>query len=162
MLKINKLTSLYCCMLVILSFSSITSFHLEAKEVGTLMELGWADLVPSNWVPPLIQPDLSKEHEADPKSLVAALDMQEVKIPGYMLPIKLSGNLVSEFVLMPFLDHHTQVHIHHEPNQMVYVILTEPAQIANPFYPYGQPVKCTCNLQRQITGIQDTHLKQRL
>ena len=140
-------------MLVILSFSSIISFHLEAKEVGTVMELGWADLVPSNWVPPLIQPDLSKEHEADPKSLVAALDMQEVKIPGYMLPIKISGNLVSEFVLMPFLDHHTQVHIHHEPNQMVYVILTEPAQIANPFL----PVWATGEMYLQSTETDKGH-----
>ena len=140
-------------MLVILSFSSMTSFHLEAKEVDTVMELGWADLVPADWVPPLIQPDLSEEHEADPESLVAALDRQKVKIPGYMLPIKFTGYLISEFVLMPFLEHHTQAHIHHEPNQMVYVILTESVQAANPFL----PIWATGEIYLQSTGTDKGH-----
>ena len=52
-----------------------------------------------------------------------------------MVPVKFSSNLVSEFILMPFLKFHVKAHIHHTPNQMIYVKLSQPLEVTNPYSP---------------------------
>ena len=52
-----------------------------------------------------------------------------------MVPIKFDSNIVSEFLLVPFLEQHVQGHMHHDSNQMVYVYLQEPRAIQNPYLP---------------------------
>ncbi|NRB38105.1 MAG: DUF3299 domain-containing protein [Pseudomonadales bacterium] len=116
-------------------FSVILSFGVQANESGKYTELDWPDLVPADWQPDIIQPDPSEEHHVDKKSLVAKLQNKTVKLPGFMRPVKFSGRSVSEFVLVPFLDHHVKVHVHHEPNQMIYVFLAKPLEVTNPFQP---------------------------
>lgn len=66
-------------------------------------------------------PDDDGHVAIDPASLVSALVNTPVKLPGYMLPIKFTGTEVTEFLLIPFLEHHVPLHMHHEANQMVAV-----------------------------------------
>jgi hypothetical protein len=97
---------------------------LEPETVGGSHRLlGWKDLVSPTWKTPLILAALDDDgHVAiDPASLVSELDNTSVKIPGYMVPIKYTGNEVTEFLLIPFLEHHVPLHMHHEANQMVAV-----------------------------------------
>ena len=84
-------------------------------------ELEWSQLVPASWQPPLIQPDPSKPdgHHVDPASLAVELQNQQVKLPGFIKPIVFEQNHVSEFLLIPFLEHHVKQHIHLHANQMV-------------------------------------------
>lgn len=102
------------------------------------VETEWKDLLPDNWHPPLILPSPAEDHKhaVDDGSLVEALDSQYIRIAGYMQPLTVVDNKVSHFLLMPFLEHHVQVHIHHEPNQIIFVELTQPLAIENPFQPF--------------------------
>ena len=52
-----------------------------------------------------------------------------------MKPVKFNGNQVTEFLLVPFLEHHVKQHIHHDANQMVYVSLVEPLTVENRYQP---------------------------
>ena len=101
------------------------------------LELDWKDLIPGSWRPPIIQPDPSEHdaHVVDKASLVSALHNQSIKLPGFMKPIVFEENRVSEFLLVPFLEHHVKRHVHHDANQMVYVSLAKPLTVENPFQP---------------------------
>ena len=101
------------------------------------MELDWKDLVPASWQPPIIDPDPSKHeaHVVDKAALVSTLQNQNIKLPGFMKPIVFEENRVSEFLFVPFLQHHVKQHIHHHANQMVYVSLAKPLTVENPYQP---------------------------
>jgi hypothetical protein len=71
----------------------------------------------------------------DESSVVGELDEQLAALPGFMKPIVFEGNEVSEFLLVPFLPHHTRQHAHLDANQMVYVFLVEPLKVDNPLEP---------------------------
>ena len=69
----------------------------------------------------------------DPASLAVELQNQQVKLPGFIKPIVFEQNHVSEFLLIPFLEHHVKQHLHLHANQMVYVSLAEPLVVENPY-----------------------------
>ena len=71
----------------------------------------------------------------DPSALVAELEKQHVRMPGYMKPIVFEERSVSEFLLVPYLPHHVKHHAHLEPNQMIYVVVAEPFEVENPLTP---------------------------
>ena len=100
--------------------------------------LEWDELVPDDWQPPLILPAPPEDGThpvVDSASLVKELDERKVSIAGFMVPIKFDSNVVSEFLLVPFLEQHVQGHVHHDSNQMIYVYLQEPRAIQNPYTP---------------------------
>ena len=99
--------------------------------------LEWKELVPEGWEPPLVAESYDEVGPAsiDKASVVAELDQQLAALPGFMKPLVFEGNQVSEFLLVPFLPHHTRQHAHLEANQMVYVYLIEPVQVNNPLAP---------------------------
>jgi hypothetical protein len=120
----------------VLTLSMPTTIMAEqASPYGTLE---WNDLVPDDWQPPLILPAPPEDGShpvVDSASLVKAMDEKKVSIAGFMVPTKFESNIVSEFVLVPFLEQHVQGHMHHDSNQMVYVYLQEPRAIQNPYTP---------------------------
>ena len=67
--------------------------------------------------------------------MVAELEQQLVTLPGFIRPVVFENNQVSEFLLVPFLPHHTRQHAHLEANQLVYVSLLQPLQVDNPYQP---------------------------
>ena len=99
--------------------------------------LEWQDLVPAGWEPPVVAAayDTVTGISIDEASVVTDLDGQLAALPGYMKPVVYEGNRVSEFLLVPFLPHHTKAHTHLEPNQKVYVKPLEPVMVEQPFEP---------------------------
>ena len=119
--------------IILFSFTLSSQAQTEINEEYSVID--WKDLVPASWRRPLIDPDPSELHHVDKKSLALKLDKHNIKLAGYMLPIKFTSNVVSEFVLMPFLKFHVKAHVHHEPNQMIYVKLSQPLTVTNPYSP---------------------------
>ena len=99
--------------------------------------LGWQDLVNDSWERPMILPAPAENghRTVDEASLSKNLQHKLVRLPGFMKPIEFTGNSVTGFLLVPFLKHHVRAHIHHDPNQMVYVSLKQPLIVENPFQP---------------------------
>lgn len=117
-----------------MSFIAMTA----AGETSLYRTLEWVDLVPADWKRPLILPaplEKGQHHHVDKASIVHKLAGEKIILPGYLIPIKFEQNVVSEFLLVPFLERHTQAHIHHDPNQMVYVYLATPVPIQDPYAP---------------------------
>jgi len=100
------------------------------------VEIEWQDLVPKDWEPPIILPAHEDHQHVDATSLVKSLSHKKIKLPGFMIPTKVEGQSVTEFVLVPFLEHHVNAHVHHDSNQMLYVFLESPLKIDNPFQPF--------------------------
>ena len=137
----NNYTFLRVCsgvltLLALLPLSTPTMAMADQKSSYGTLE--WNQLIPDDWQPPLILP-APPEDDADPvvdsASLVKELDEKKISIAGFMVPIKFDSNIVSEFLLVPFLEQHVQGHRHHDPNQMIYVYLQEPRAIQNPYTP---------------------------
>ena len=59
------------------------------------------------------------------KSIVEELDGQRVRIPGYLLPLDVSGTKVTEFLLVPYVG--ACIHVPPPPpNQIVHVKVVQP------------------------------------
>ncbi len=97
----------------------------------------WSDLIPKDWKRPIIlpAPPANGEHHAavDTASLQQDLEGQQIELAGFMIPIKFEQNVVSELLFVPFLQRHTTSHMHHDPNQMLYVYLEKPVPVQNPY-----------------------------
>ena len=109
-----------------------------ADPASPYRTLEWKELVPHDWQPPLILPAPPEDGShpvVESASLVQELHKKKISIAGFMVPIKFESNVVSEFLLVPFLEQHVQGHVHHDSNQMVYVYLKEPKAIQNPYTP---------------------------
>jgi len=128
-----KTVTILTVFLLLASFS-----HIALSIDQTKVAIEWRDLIPDDWEAPLIlpAPDSEHAHHVDKASLNADMSGRKVKLPGYMKPVKFTGRQVTEFLLVPFLDQHTQRHLHHDPNQMVYVKLIEPVEITDTNIPY--------------------------
>lgn len=127
---------------VVFVICSFTVFFMPvtgtAEQVNPYATLEWSELVPGDWQPPLILPAPPEDGSypaVDSASLVQKLEGKKVSIAGFMVPTKFDSNIVSEFLLVPFLEQHVQGHVHHDSNQMVYVYLHEPMAVQNPYTP---------------------------
>ena len=123
----------------------------------------WDELRAKEWQPPIIQPDPSDEHsahEVDPRSLVQSLNETNIKIPGYLIPIRYEKNIVHEFILVPFLEEHVKAHMHHDANQMIYVSLKEGFPVHNRFVPFWVKGKLTLNTTQTDEGVTGYLLSQ--
>jgi len=103
---------------------------------GEYQKVSWDDLMPEGWVP--IAPEEQGFFEGetydgqietlpavDMAPIVKTLDKQQLKLPGYMIPIKFNASSVSEFLLVPYVG--ACVHTPPPPeNQIVYVSLKKP------------------------------------
>lgn len=115
--------------------------------------------MPEGWEPPEFAIDHSLESFDTfeiPKieaPVVAALDNQKVKVPGFIIPIEYSDEDVTEFLLVPFVG--ACIHVPPPPeNQMVYVKLKTPMSTANLWDPVW--VKGVIKTERASTEYTDT------
>ena len=139
--------------LLLLIFSGALSAEDTSNDpASNYRMLQWEELIPAGWEPPLVPEAHNKVEtspDIDPQAIVAELDQQLVSLPGYLRPVVFEGNLVKEFLLVPYLPHHIKQHAHLESNQMVYVSLLEPTPIEAPFSPFW--VVGTMTLQPKFT-----------
>jgi len=108
-----------------------------AQPLSQYRILEWKELVPQSWEPPLVPVAYDRAEKAgvDPGSVVEELTGQLITLPGFMKPLVFKDNWVSEFLLVPYLPHHTKQHAHLHANQMVHVTLLEPLKVDNPLQP---------------------------
>ncbi|NRB42875.1 MAG: DUF3299 domain-containing protein [Pseudomonadales bacterium] len=148
-----------------LSFIAITlclssSLALANNEYTSIE---WQQLRAEDWIPPIIQPAPSKDHEhppVDQASLVSKLDQKNIKIPGYLIPVTFTDNIVSEFILVPFLEEHVKTHMHHEANQMIYVKLNKGFTVTNRYQPIWVQGKLSLQSQHSDEGLTGYTLTQ--
>ena len=137
----NNCTLLKLCsgVLILFALSALSAPPIVmADQTSAYDTIEWNELVPGDWQPPLIQPAPPEDGShpvVDSASVVQDLNEGKVSLAGFMVPIKFDSNIVSEFLLVPFLDQHVQGHVHHESNQMIYVYLEEPIAIQDPYAP---------------------------
>ena len=125
-----------CAALIIVAAPVAKSGESEAPHEQYRV-LEWEELVPEGWEPPLVpEPyDEISASSVDRDAVVAEFDHQLAALPGFMKSVVFEGDRVAEFLLVPFLPHHTRQHAHLDANQMVYVYLLEPVQVENPLAP---------------------------
>lgn len=113
----------------------------NAAENGTengVREIHWDDLLPEGWMPPV--PDI--EHFFDEQAVqmlsladapvVAELDRQRIRLPGYLVPIDVDGQRVRSFLMVPYFG--ACIHVPPPPpNQVVFVTLAEPIRLDDPY-----------------------------
>lgn len=102
-----------------------------AALVAEPKELAWDDLVPSSTA--ALQDDAAQS--AVPSTgTVAALNGVQVKLPGFVVPLDMSGETVSSFLLVPYFG----ACIHQPPpppNQTVFVTLKDAIAVETMYYP---------------------------
>ena len=114
-------------------------------------ELGWEDLIPDEEKlapapPPSMIPDMSDSGDDPygkgfstpeyPTGVVEELDGEQVKIPGFIVPLEVAaGGEISEFLLVPYFG----ACIHYPPppsNQIVFVKMEEPITVESQWVPF--------------------------
>ena len=127
-----------------------TMFAMALTAVGPpaaadgVRELEWEDLVPEGWDPfaeikAMTDEDLESLSDDDPRAVelfaayqeaartapvVGDLDGQEVRLPGFVVPLDFEGTETSEFLLVPYFG--ACIHVPPPPsNQIVYVKTVE-------------------------------------
>lgn len=137
MYKFFSSLAFIACTLIATGLSSAYAGDSMENPAAQYKVLEWSALVPTDWEAPLIPPahDEVAAGAVEPGAVVGELNQQLIALPGFMKPIVFEENTVSEFLLVPFLPHHTKSHAHLEANQMIYVSLLEPVSIEKPFDP---------------------------
>jgi uncharacterized protein len=118
-LKIIRLWLFTCCTLTLVSCGIETP--QSTNEVASMQprELEWSELMPKDYDPNRViaDVDISEFSDSDPRALryskmlreawsdapvVSQLDGQNVKIPGFAVPIEYDEKNVSQFLLVPY------------------------------------------------------------
>jgi hypothetical protein len=120
--------------------------RLPASKGGksAFQEITWDDLMPKGWDPMAAFKgiDLSKMSDSDPRAIEAldkaraewdtapvepGMNGRRVRLPGFVVPLERQGDLVSEFLLVPYFG--ACVHVPPPPsNQVVHVVLKQPVK----------------------------------
>lgn len=115
----------------LLLFGLITMFLGSPWLYAEPVELGWDDLVPRSAAE--FDDDLPRS-PVPSNGTVAELNGVEVKLPGFVVPLDMSGETVSSFLLVPYFG----ACIHQPPpppNQTVFVTLKEAIALETMYYP---------------------------
>lgn len=127
-----------------------------AKAPGAYRELFWEDLTPKGWDPlaGIRQEDIARLRDGDPQAsellqkmreawdkapAVPALNHQQVRIAGFLVPLDAEREQLREFLLVPYFG----ACIHSPPppsNQTIHVVMDQPFQgrMMEPFWISGE------------------------
>jgi len=145
--------SLYRLSYVALMLLIATGPLSVVAESEDVVELQWEDLMPKDWNPrnPLdkLSNRLNELTDNSPEAneimaemrkiwdnapVVEELNNQQVRLPGYVVPLDFEGTEVSEFLLVPYFG--ACIHVPPPPaNQIVYVKTENKLQIEGMFDP---------------------------
>lgn len=152
--------------------STIQPLSEEAAQQQRYTELSWDDLVPADFdfqtlrdKIDLDQYDIQSLEDDDPEAqrlysdlqsvmadvpFIYALDGQEARIPGFLVPLEMDADAVSEFFLVPYFG--ACIHTPPPPaNQIVHVVLDEAIPFDNIYEPYW--IQGTLSVTRTETDI---------
>jgi hypothetical protein len=105
-------------------------------------EISWDDLIPADWNPEGMFEELDLETlgDNDPRAIelmqklreawdrapvVAGMDGQRVRIPGFVVPLETDGKTIREFLLVPYFG--ACIHVPPPPaNQLIHVMPDKP------------------------------------
>ncbi|NIM27993.1 MAG: DUF3299 domain-containing protein [Gammaproteobacteria bacterium] len=126
--------------LLLLAMTLCVALMSQAAIGSEAREIKWDDLMPDDWRPfdpymDLDESQLNQLYEGSPLEqqlmrqyieamssapVVAALDGERVRIPGYVVPLDFAGTELSEFLLVPYFG--ACIHVPPPPsNQIIYV-----------------------------------------
>ena len=126
------------CVVLCLGAAAATATTVHANDAR---QITWDDLLPEGWVPPRVAVD--HFFDAPPTQtvastdapVVAALDGQRVRLPGYLVPITMEGERLKEFLMVPYFG--ACIHVPPPPpNQVVFVRLPEAVAVEDPYGPH--------------------------
>jgi hypothetical protein len=97
--------------------------------------------------------EIAEQKKAGGHAPVAALDGQLVRLPGYVLPLEISGRQVTEFLLVPWVG--ACIHTPPPPaNQIVHVKPDRPFELSGMFMPVWVTGRLsTGSLKKSLTMI---------
>jgi hypothetical protein len=108
---------------------------------GNAKEIDWDALIPEDWRPETLMGDVDIENlsDDDPRAqqlldklkalwdqapVVPALEGQQVKLPGFVVPLEMDEKEIDQFLLVPYYG--ACIHVPPPPaNQTVYVVTRE-------------------------------------
>jgi hypothetical protein len=119
----------------------LTSPAWPADTADSVRQITWDDLLPEGWIPPSVSVDHFFD-AAPPQAasmadapVVAALDGQRIRLPGYLVPITLEGEKLKDFLMVPYFG--ACIHVPPPPpNQVVFVSLPEAVAVDDPYGPH--------------------------
>ncbi len=142
--------------------AGFTLSRIPMVRAKTYQELIWDDLIPEGvpysellfmdemdtggdaWMLPIFDENARK--------FVTGLDGENVKLPGFIIPLEYSGDGVTGFMLAPFVG--ACIHVPPPPpNQLVYVTVEEPFpndQLFEAIWVYG-----TLSINKVMTDIAE-------
>ncbi|UGA55089.1 DUF3299 domain-containing protein [Vibrio sp. VB16] len=112
----------------LIPIQAVASGESSSLEQSDILQLEWIDLIPENernLVDSVGMPlQLSHEEDSPEQSKLGGvrqeLNGSIVKIPGFVIPLEGDENMVTEFMLVPFLG--ACIHVPPPPpNQLIYV-----------------------------------------
>ena len=113
----------------------------EAPEAAAVREITWDDLLPEGWIPPSVSVDHFFDAAPPPAAamddapVVAELDGQRIKLPGYLVPLAMEGEKLKDFLMVPYFG--ACIHVPPPPpNQIVFVSLPEAVFVEDPYGPH--------------------------
>lgn len=113
----------------------------EAPESAPVREITWDDLLPEGWIPPSVSVDHFFDAAPPPAAdmddapVVAELDGQRIKLPGYLVPLAMEGEKLKDFLMVPYFG--ACIHVPPPPpNQIVFVSLPEAVFVEDPYGPH--------------------------
>ena len=133
-------------------FLLVSCFNWGGAYAAEPNEIEWESLIPQDWNPNQVFEDMTDEEyyafsdaeliilentvEAmfDAAPVVEAFDGQQVKIPGFVLPLEYSNRLLKEFLLVPYFGACT--HMPPPPaNQIIYAKLNTAIELESIYLP---------------------------
>lgn len=115
--------------------------RLAGAGDGNAKEIEWDALIPEDWRPdtPMGDVDIADLSDDDPRAqryldelkvlwreapVVAALEGQQVRLPGFVVPLEMDAKKIDQFLLVPYYG--ACVHVPPPPaNQTVHVVTRE-------------------------------------
>lgn len=98
--------------------------------------------------------ELARQRKAQGEVLNAALDGQVIRLPGYVLPLEITGKKVTEFLLVPWVGAciHTPPP---PPNQIVHVKTDTPFEVTSLFAPVWVTGRLSAAASKQSLTLVD-------
>lgn len=131
-----KTMAFFICLLT--AFSPV--FAEDATD-QSVRQITWDHLLPKGWIPPSVSVDHFFDAAPPPSAamadapVVAELDGQRIRLPGYLVPITLEGEKLKDFLMVPYFG--ACIHVPPPPpNQVVFVSLPEAVLVDDPYGPH--------------------------